>query len=387
MTSAGVCHSDLHVRDGHWKRPGPIVMGHEGAGIVEAVGPGLDPAVVGRPVALTWYAPCLRCRECQRGRQWLCSGSPSLRHAQARRDHAPLPRGRIARPRLSLHRHHEHPPGRAGQRRRPHARWRPARGGGADRLRRLHRRRGRGQDGRGRRPGPRSPSSGSVAWGSRASWAPSSPARAGSSPSTSAGTRSTSPDSWAPRTGCTRIRRIRRRSWTASGRRRVTAGPDFVFEAIGLPQTIAQAIGALPPGGTAVLVGLTRFGETASFEPFPFVDGGRRILGSNYGSAVAAVDFPRYAECLPRRAAAHRQADRPAPAARRSRGRVRPPPGRPGGAPDGDVRGLSPYAGGSGRSIGSTSGVPVMRRVLRPRVRNDHAQRTETTIRLANPMR
>ena len=73
-------------------------------------------------------------------------------------------------------------------------------------------------------------------------------------------------------------------------------GPDFVFEAIGLPQTIAQAIAALPPGGTAVLVGLTRFGEVAAFEPFPFVDGGRRILGSNYGSAVAAVDFPRYAE-------------------------------------------------------------------------------------------
>jgi S-(hydroxymethyl)glutathione dehydrogenase/alcohol dehydrogenase len=45
-----------------------------------------------------------------------------------------------------------------------------------------------------------------------------------------------------------------------------------------------------------VLVGLTRFGETAAFEAFPFVDGGRRILGSNYGSAVAAVDFPRYAE-------------------------------------------------------------------------------------------
>ena len=73
-------------------------------------------------------------------------------------------------------------------------------------------------------------------------------------------------------------------------------GPEFVFEAIGLPATIAQAVAALPPGGTAVLVGLTRFGEVAGFEAFPFVDGGRRILGSNYGSAVAAVDFPRYAE-------------------------------------------------------------------------------------------
>jgi S-(hydroxymethyl)glutathione dehydrogenase / alcohol dehydrogenase len=73
-------------------------------------------------------------------------------------------------------------------------------------------------------------------------------------------------------------------------------GPDFVFEAIGNPATVAQAIAALPAGGTAVLVGLTRFGEQASFEVFPFVDGGRRILGSNYGSAVAAVDFPAYAE-------------------------------------------------------------------------------------------
>ena len=35
---SGVCHSDLHVRDGEWQRPGPIVMGHEGAGVIEAVG-------------------------------------------------------------------------------------------------------------------------------------------------------------------------------------------------------------------------------------------------------------------------------------------------------------------------------------------------------------
>jgi S-(hydroxymethyl)glutathione dehydrogenase/alcohol dehydrogenase len=73
-------------------------------------------------------------------------------------------------------------------------------------------------------------------------------------------------------------------------------GPDYAFEAIGLPATIEQAIGVLPPGGTAVLVGLTPFGARASFEVFPFVDGSRRVLGSNYGYAVAAIDFPRYAE-------------------------------------------------------------------------------------------
>jgi Zn-dependent alcohol dehydrogenase len=72
-------------------------------------------------------------------------------------------------------------------------------------------------------------------------------------------------------------------------------GPDTCFEAIGLPATIETAIACLPTGGTAVLVGMTPFGVRASFEPFPFVDGGRRILGSNYGSADPALDFPRYA--------------------------------------------------------------------------------------------
>jgi S-(hydroxymethyl)glutathione dehydrogenase/alcohol dehydrogenase len=73
-------------------------------------------------------------------------------------------------------------------------------------------------------------------------------------------------------------------------------GPDFCVEAIGLSATVEQAIEVLPTGGTAVLAGLTPFGVRASFEVFPFVDGSRRILGSNYGAAVASVDFPRYAD-------------------------------------------------------------------------------------------
>jgi S-(hydroxymethyl)glutathione dehydrogenase/alcohol dehydrogenase len=72
-------------------------------------------------------------------------------------------------------------------------------------------------------------------------------------------------------------------------------GPDFVFEAIGRPSTVELAIAALPAGGTAVLVGMTPVGERAAFEVYPFVDGSRRIIGSNYGSAEPAIDFPRYA--------------------------------------------------------------------------------------------
>jgi S-(hydroxymethyl)glutathione dehydrogenase/alcohol dehydrogenase len=72
-------------------------------------------------------------------------------------------------------------------------------------------------------------------------------------------------------------------------------GPDYVFEAIGRPSTVELAISALPVGGTAVLVGMTPVGERASFEVYPFVDGARRIIASNYGSADPAIDFPRYA--------------------------------------------------------------------------------------------
>jgi S-(hydroxymethyl)glutathione dehydrogenase/alcohol dehydrogenase len=72
-------------------------------------------------------------------------------------------------------------------------------------------------------------------------------------------------------------------------------GPDVVFEAIGRRSTVELAISALPLGGTAVLVGMTPVGERAGFEVYPFVDGARRILGSNYGFAEPAIDFPRYA--------------------------------------------------------------------------------------------
>ncbi len=72
-------------------------------------------------------------------------------------------------------------------------------------------------------------------------------------------------------------------------------GPDFVFEAIGRVSTAELAIAALPVGGTAVLVGMTPLGARAAFDVYPFVDGSRRILGSNYGFAEPAIDFPRYA--------------------------------------------------------------------------------------------
>lgn len=74
MAASGVCHSDLHVLDGDWTRPAPTVMGHEGAGWVECVGPDPRPngPRVGDFVVLAWTAPCGRCASCRRAEGWLC---------------------------------------------------------------------------------------------------------------------------------------------------------------------------------------------------------------------------------------------------------------------------------------------------------------------------
>jgi S-(hydroxymethyl)glutathione dehydrogenase/alcohol dehydrogenase len=67
MVGSGVCHSDLHVVQGIHPTELPIVLGHEGAGIVEEVGPGVVGLAPGDHVLLTWLPYCGRCRYCIRG--------------------------------------------------------------------------------------------------------------------------------------------------------------------------------------------------------------------------------------------------------------------------------------------------------------------------------
>src|SRR3989440_2198240 len=73
LLASGVCHSDLHVVEGHWKVPMPLVLGHEGTGLVEEVGPGIRDIAVGAHVVLSWFAPCRRCAYCVTGRAWACT--------------------------------------------------------------------------------------------------------------------------------------------------------------------------------------------------------------------------------------------------------------------------------------------------------------------------
>jgi len=73
LQASGICRSDLSLIDGKWPAPLPMVLGHEGAGAIEGVGDGVDPARVGQHVVLTFTPACSRCRFCLQGRVNLCT--------------------------------------------------------------------------------------------------------------------------------------------------------------------------------------------------------------------------------------------------------------------------------------------------------------------------
>ena len=76
IEATGVCHSDLHVvRTGH-NHPLPVLLGHEGAGVVEAAGEGVDHVAAGDRVVVGWRSPCGECRWCARGATHLCRTPP-----------------------------------------------------------------------------------------------------------------------------------------------------------------------------------------------------------------------------------------------------------------------------------------------------------------------
>ncbi len=293
ILASGVCHSDLHVRDGEWPRPTPVVMGHEGAGIVDAVGPGVGALRVGQPVALSWLVPCGACRWCLTGRPWACPVSPSFRHR--------LPDGGTA---LTT------PTGEpvlsycgigtmAATTVVPEAAAIPL------------------PDGVDRAVAALIGCCVSTGVGAVLKTAE---VPAGATVAViGLGGVGLSCVMGAALAGADRIVAIDRVSAKLEVAREVGAthgilatddpaallaalrdltdgGPDYVFEAIGRPATVELAIESLPVGGTAVLVGMTPVAAHASFAVYRFVDGSRRILGSNYGFAVPAIDFPRYAE-------------------------------------------------------------------------------------------
>jgi S-(hydroxymethyl)glutathione dehydrogenase/alcohol dehydrogenase len=267
-------------------------MGHEGAGVVEAVGPGVRTLSVGQPVALSWLVPCGFCRSCRGGRPWACPDSPSFRHRMP--DGATVLTAAGGDPVLSY----------CGIGTMAEATVVPASAtialpAGVD-------------------PAVAALIGCCVSTGVGAVLKTAEVPAGASVAVVGLGGVGLSCVMGAVLAGASRIVAIDRveaklavalsvgathgllaaddRAATIATLRDLTdGGPDFIFEAIGRVGTVELAIESLPLGGTAVLVGMTPFEDRASFAVYPLVDGSRRILGSNYGFADPAVDFPSYA--------------------------------------------------------------------------------------------
>ncbi|RRQ80001.1 Zn-dependent alcohol dehydrogenase [Streptomyces griseofuscus] len=290
LRASGVCHSDLHVVVGEWEVPAPMILGHEGAGIVESVGEGVTTLKQGDHVVLSWTPACRRCRYCVSGRPVLCD--MVSRHSA---NHLSFDgRSRIT----SV--------------------------GGGD----VYSFAGLGTFGQ----YTLVPESGAIAIRDDAPFAQS--ALVGCAVTTGVGaavnTARVRPSDTVLVLGCGGVGLNAIQGARLAGARQIIAadifderlrqarvfgatdlinngresladrvreltdgrGVEIAVEAIGLPRTIEAAYDVLARGGTAVVAGQVADGMRISIDPFVMSDQELSLIGSNYGSSKPDSDFP-----------------------------------------------------------------------------------------------
>jgi Zn-dependent alcohol dehydrogenase len=292
LEASGVCRSDLHQADGDWDDPGPMVLGHEGAGRVEAIGPDVLAPAVGDLVALNWFYPCRRCPGCLAGRPWQCTGN-TVFSDRLPDGSTPLRRadGTEVLPMLALGTFAERAvvPAQAAV---------PLPPGVPPEVAALI--------GCGVTTGVMSvlraaavPAGASVVvlgLGGVGLSAVMGAVVAG------AGTivavdRVEAKLEAASALGATSTVLVTDDDGATKAAIREAAGgkPQFALECIGVPAVIELAIDLVGPGGTAVVVGISALYERASFDVGKLVDRSATIVGANYGWAVPDEDFPALA--------------------------------------------------------------------------------------------
>jgi S-(hydroxymethyl)glutathione dehydrogenase / alcohol dehydrogenase len=297
MAASGVCHSDLHALKGEWEMALPLVLGHEGAGTVVAVGDGVRQVATGDPVVLSWTAGCGTCVQCLSGRPNLCERLEEGVHQNTMPDGTTRLR-KDGEPIYGLF-------GVAS-----FGEYAVVPESGAVKV----------------EPGiPLDLASVvgcAVATGfGAASKTVSVPVGAstvviglgGVGLAILQGCVAQSAGSviavdvhddkleLASRLGATHVVNARTADPVATiAELTGEAGVDFAFEAIGLKATIEQALAMLGRRGTAVLVGMPPEGVTFEGDPLTIAGFEQRIVGSNYGSSNPAVDFPRLLELFER---------------------------------------------------------------------------------------
>ena len=286
LGASGVCHSDLHVRDGDWLRPLPAVLGHEGAGVVEQVGEGVGALAAGDRVVLSWWYPCRACRFCAAGRPWACSGTRAgesllrdgttrLRRASGEAVRAYLAVGTFAERTIVREAAAIRVPDEVPFEVAALIGCAVTTGVGAvSNTARVS-------------EGASVVVIGCGGVGLSAVMG----ASAAGAQAVIAVDRVEAKLALAERCGAHHAVTSVEEAWEL-----VPGGADFVFEAVGLRATIEAVPTLLAPGGTGVLVGLTPQGVDVSFDAYTLVDRGLSLVGSNYGSSDPVVDFPRIAE-------------------------------------------------------------------------------------------
>ena len=290
LAASGVCHSDYHIAKGEWGATTPLVLGHEGAGVVEAVGPGVTSVVPGDHVVLSWVPYCGRCKYCNVGRPALCTEVMKFAYEGLMLDGT----SRLSRDGQPVYSY-------------------GATGTFANRV--------------------IVPETGAIPVRKDAPLEKI--ALIGCAVATGVGAVINTAKVQAGDTvlviGCggvglsaimgaglvsasqiiavdvneDSLARAKDLGATATINSRTTdlasavaelVGPDGVdwaFEAIGLKPTIEAAYQLIRPGGTAVVVGQAAEGVTVEIDPYIMSDREKRIIGSNYGSCNPPVDFPR----------------------------------------------------------------------------------------------
>jgi len=90
VQACGVCHTDLHYREGGINDEFPFLLGHEAAGVVETIGEGVTEVAPGDFVVLNWRAVCGLCRACTRGEPWYCFATHNAEQQMTLEDGTPL---------------------------------------------------------------------------------------------------------------------------------------------------------------------------------------------------------------------------------------------------------------------------------------------------------
>lgn len=292
MVASGVCHSDVHAADGDWPFTGPVAMGHEGAGVIEALGPGVQGLELGQLVVLSWCYPCGTCVFCERDQPWMCTGTRASNDRQqdgTTRLHTADGTDIGAYSSIGTLAERQVVPAQAAI---PVPNETPAEvaaligccvttGVGAV----LNTARV-----------PDGASAVVIGLGGVGLSAVMGAALSGARPIVAVDRVPAKLD-LATRLGATAtvlvgpdpdatLREVR----NASG-----SGADFAFECAGLPGTADLAARCVGMGGTAVLVGIPKAGDEVRVDIGALVEGSGRIIGSNYGWSRPAVDFPRFA--------------------------------------------------------------------------------------------